>query len=86
MRSEAGMVLDLDQKVAATVKKLKECGLVSPYLRAFVVARVNTLRWIERPPPLEEVLETVRKRLAKFNVERKKPPHLAGAAGPTDDE
>src|SRR5262249_55251655 len=33
----AGMVLDLEEKVAATVTKLKERGLVSPYLRSFVV-------------------------------------------------
>jgi len=29
----ATMVLDLEEKVAAAVKKLKERGLVSPYLR-----------------------------------------------------
>src|SRR6201981_1017305 len=43
----AGMVLDLEEKVAAVVKKLKERGLVSPYLRSFVVARVDPLRWIK---------------------------------------
>lgn len=31
--------------------KLKERGLKSPYLRAFVVARVNPLRWIQGEPP-----------------------------------
>ena len=82
----AGIVLDLDEKVAATVKKLKERGLVSPYLRAFVVARINPLRWIEHAPPLEEVLKTMRERVAKFNVERIKPQDLAGAAGPIDEE
>ena len=82
----AGIVLDLDEKVAATVKKLKERGLVSPYLRAFVVARINPLRWIEHAPPLDEVLKTMRERVAKFNVERIKPQDLAGAAGPSDVE
>ena len=70
----ATLVLDLEEKVAAAVKKLKERGLVSPYLRAFVVARINPLRWIkDEPPPLEEVLKTMRERAAKFNVERIKP-------------
>lgn len=32
----ATMVLDLEERVAAAVKKLKERGLVSPYLRSFV--------------------------------------------------
>lgn len=83
----AAMVLDLEEKVAATVKKLKERGLVSPYLRAFVVARINPLRWIKgEPPPLEEVLKTMRERAAKFNTEKIKPQDLAGAAGPPDEE
>jgi len=83
----ATMVLDLEEKVAAAVKKLKERGLVSPYLRSFVVARINPLRWIKgEPPPLEEVLKTMRERAAKFNVEKIRPQDLAGAAGPPDEE
>src|SRR5947209_6907181 len=82
----ATTVLDLEEKVAAAVKKLKERGLVSPYLRSFVVARINPLRWIKgEPPPLEEVLKTMRERAAKFNVEKIKPQDLAGAAGPPDE-
>jgi ParB family transcriptional regulator, chromosome partitioning protein len=82
----ASMVLDLDQKVAATVQKLKERGLVSPYLRAFVVARINPLRWMKEEPVLEDLLKTMRERVAKFNVEKIKPQDLAGAAGPPDEE
>ena len=83
----ASMVLDLEEKVAAVVKKLKERGLVSPYLRSFVVARINPLRWMQGdPPPLEDVLKTMRERVAKFNVENIKPQDLAGAAGPRDEE
>jgi ParB family chromosome partitioning protein len=82
----AAMVLDLEERVAAVVKKLKERGLVSPYLRSFVVARINPLRWIKNePPPLEDVLKTMRERATKFNVERIKPQDLAGAAGPPDE-
>src|SRR5215510_4070501 len=78
----ASLVLDLDEKVAAAVAKLKERGLVSPYLRAFVVARINPLRWIKgEPPPLEEVLRTMRERAAKFNVEKIKPQDLSAAGG-----
>jgi ParB family transcriptional regulator, chromosome partitioning protein len=74
----ASLVLDLEEKVAAVVKKLKECGLVSPYLRSFVMARINTLGWIKgEPPPFEDVLKTIRERVAKFNVEKIKPQDLA---------
>ena len=83
----ATMVLELEDKVAAAVKKLKERGLVSPYLRSFVVARINPLRWITgEPPPPDEVLKTMRERATKFNVEKIKPQDLAGAAGPPDEE
>ena len=83
----ATTVLDLEEKVAAAVKKLKERGLVSPYLRSFVVARINPLRWIKgEPPSFEEVFKTMRERAAKFNVEKIKPQDLAGTGGPPDDE
>jgi ParB family chromosome partitioning protein len=82
----ATLVLDLEEKVAGAVKKLKERGLVSPYLRSFVVARINPLRWMkDEPPPLENVLKTMRERATKFNVEKVKPQDLAGAAGPPDE-
>jgi ParB family chromosome partitioning protein len=83
----ATMVLDLEEKVAAVVKKLKDRGLVSPYLRSFVVARINPLRWIKGdPPPLAEVFKTMQERVAKFNVEKVRPQDLAGTAGPPDDQ
>jgi hypothetical protein len=58
------LVLDLDEKVAATVGKLKERSPVSAYLRAFVMARINPLRWIQEPAPLDELLKTIRERVA----------------------
>ena len=83
----AALVLDLEEKVAAAVSRLKERGLVSPYLRSFVVARINPLRWIKGEfPPIEDVLKTMRERAARFNVEKIRPQDLAGAAGPPDSE
>jgi ParB family chromosome partitioning protein len=82
----AAMLMDLDERVTAVVAKLKERGFVSPYLRAFVVGRINPLRWIQGdPPPLEEVLKTMRDRAAKFNTERIKQEDLASAGGAPDD-
>src|SRR5262249_12248538 len=83
----AAMVLDLAEKIAGVGKELKERGLVRPYLRSFVVARINPLRWIkDGPPPLEEVLKTMRERVSKFNVEKIRLQDLAGAGGPPDEE
>ena len=83
----AGLVLELEEKVAAAVARLKERGLTSPYLRSFVVARINPLRWVQgEPPPLEEVLKTMRDRAAKFNTDKIKQEDLAGAGGAPDDD
>jgi ParB family chromosome partitioning protein len=83
----AEMVLDLEEKVGDVVKRLKEHGLTSPYLRTFVVARINPLRWIKgEPPPLEEVLKTMRDRAVKFNVDKIRQEDLASMAGGPAEE
>src|SRR3989440_1857268 len=83
----AEMLIELDARVAEVIAKLKARGFVSPYLRAFVVARINPLRWIQgEPPPLEEVLKTMRERAAKFNTEKIKQEDLASAGGAPDTE
>ncbi|HXF67031.1 MAG TPA: ParB N-terminal domain-containing protein [Burkholderiales bacterium] len=83
----AGQVFRLDELVGEAVAKLRARGLVSPYLRSFVVARVNPLRWIKgEPPPLEEVLATMRERAARFNADRIRQEDLALAGGAPDEE
>jgi ParB family chromosome partitioning protein len=75
----------VDREVAWQILALNT-EKVSPYLRSFVVARINPLRWIKGdPPPLEDMLKTMRERAAKFNVANIKPQDLAGATGPPDE-
>jgi ParB family transcriptional regulator, chromosome partitioning protein len=82
----AAMLQELDEKVGEVVKKLKERGFVSPYLRAFVVARINPLRFMQgEPPALEELLKTMTQRAAKFNTDKVKQEDLAGAAGAPEE-
>jgi len=84
---QAQMLLELDERVAAVITRLKARGFVSPYLRAFVIARINPLRWIKgEPPPLEEVLRTMRERAGKFNTDKVKQEDLAGAGGAPDEQ
>jgi ParB family chromosome partitioning protein len=83
----AGMLMELEERVAEAVAKLKGRGFVSPYLRAFVVARINPLRWTKgEPPALVEVLKTMRERAAKFNVDKVKQEDLASAGGAPDEQ
>jgi ParB family chromosome partitioning protein len=85
--SLADAVLDLEAKVAAAIARLKERGLTSPYLRSFVVSRINPLRWIQgEMPPAEKVIGQMRDRAAKFNAERVKQEDLARMAGGVPDE
>ncbi|MDB4943099.1 MAG: hypothetical protein JWP97_2633 [Labilithrix sp.] len=83
----AELTLEVEEKVVAAVAKLREKGLVSPYLRSFVVARINPLRWIQGDlPPAEKVLTTMRDRAAKFNAGTVRQEDLAKMGGGVPDE
>lgn len=83
----ATLTLEVEEKVVAAVAKLREQGLVSPYLRSFVVARINPLRWIkDEVPPAEKVLTTMRDRAAKFNATNVRQEDLAKMGGGVPDE
>jgi ParB family chromosome partitioning protein len=83
----AAAVLDLEGKVAAAVARLKERGLTSPYLRSFVVARINPLRWIKGDlPSAGDVIAQMASRAARFNVERVKQEDLARMGGAPDED
>jgi ParB family chromosome partitioning protein len=83
----ADMVLDLEEMVVAAVTKLRERGLTSPYLRSFVVSRINPLRWIKGElPSAEKIIAQMRDRAGKFNAERVKQEDLARMGGGVPDE
>ncbi|MBX3260650.1 MAG: chromosome partitioning protein ParB [Labilithrix sp.] len=83
----AALTLEVEENVAAAVAKLRAKGLVSPYLRSFVVARINPLRWIQGElPPAEKVLVTMRDRAAKFNADKVKQDDLARMGGGVPDD
>jgi ParB family chromosome partitioning protein len=59
----ARLVLELDDAVSEAVERLKERGFQSPYLKAFVVARVNPLRFMKgSAPPLDDLFAQMTKR------------------------
>ncbi|MEY2934454.1 MAG: hypothetical protein RL033_5203, partial [Pseudomonadota bacterium] len=67
----ADLILALDDAVSEAVAKLKEKGLQSPYLKNFVVARVNPLRFIKGDlPSFDELLDTMTSRAQKLNVDK----------------
>ncbi len=59
----AKVVLAFDDAVSEAVARLKERGFESPYLKPFVVARVNPLRFMKgAAPPFDALFEQMTKR------------------------
>jgi len=82
----ADMILSLDEKVAEVVQKLKAKGFVSPYLKTFVVARSNPLRFMKEAPELEDLIKTIRGKVERFNVDKIKQSDIVASGGPPDDD
>ena len=80
-------ILKLDDAVSAAVDKLKAKGLTSPYLRSFVVARVNYTRFSKATSfDFDEALDKIIASAQKFNVDRIKQEDVARAGGGPPDE
>ncbi len=76
----------MDDAVIAAVNALKERGFESPYLKTFVVARINPLRFKRKVSA--DVDETIEKMLAsaqRFDPSKVRPDQLARASGPPED-
>src|SRR5438445_2983133 len=83
----AAMVLQLDDAVAEAVEKLKARGFTSPYLKAFVVARINPLRFMKGSvPPFDELLATMTKRARGMDPAKIRTEDVARSGGPADAE
>jgi ParB family chromosome partitioning protein len=85
-RARATALLDLDALVAAAVKDLKARGLESPYLKAFVIARLNPLRFKRgaKADP-DDIIEQMTAAAKKFDAGKVKPGQIAAAGGPPDE-
>ena len=80
-------ILKLDEAVSAVVERLKARGLTSPYLRSFVVARVNYTRFSKADSfDFDEALDKITASASKFNVDRIKQEDVAKAGGGPPDE
>jgi len=91
--SWASRIQAIDERVTALTKELQKRGFRSPYLRAFVVARINPVRWVqakkaEKKPlmPLGEALTRMAASVRQFDVASVKTTDLAmiAALSPAD--
>jgi ParB family chromosome partitioning protein len=84
----ARKLLGLDDAIIKQVEILKAKGLTSPYLKSFVVARVNPLRFRPKDaPPLsfDDALDRMMQAAAKFNPDKIKMDDLAKSGGAPDE-
>lgn len=81
-RARAAKLLELNEHVNEAVKKLKEKGLESPYLKAFVVSRINHLRFVkDKHPDFDDSVDKILGAARRFNVANVKSDQVARSGG-----
>jgi ParB family chromosome partitioning protein len=85
-QERASRVLELDQAVSEAMKRLKDRGFDSPYLRPFVVARINPLRFKRGGnPDVDETIDTMLAAARRFDAGRVRADQLARAGGAPEE-
>jgi ParB family transcriptional regulator, chromosome partitioning protein len=87
-RERARAVMDLDSTVVEKVEALRAKGLTSPYLKSFVVARINPLRFRPKdaaPLNFDEVIDRMTRAAEKLNVDKVKIQDLAKSGGAPEE-
>jgi ParB family chromosome partitioning protein len=85
-RHHADRLLELSEAVNEAIKRLKERGFDSPYLRAFVVARINPLRFTRRTTAdFDETIDKMVASARKFDAGKVKADQVARTGGPVDE-
>ncbi len=78
----AAQLLELDDAVNTAVQKLKDRGFKSPYLKAFVVARINPLRFKRgSAADFDETIDKMLSAAKRFDATKVKADQLASAGG-----
>jgi len=84
-RERAARILELDSAVTEAMKKLKERGFDSPYLRPFVIARINPIRFKRSAADTDEVIDTMLASARKFDAGRVRADQVAKAGGAPEE-
>jgi ParB family chromosome partitioning protein len=84
----ANRLLELDETVAGVVADLKKRGFESPYLKAFVLARINPLRFTLKrgqKADFDKTIDTMLAGARKFDAAKIRADQVARASGPPDE-
>jgi len=85
-RERAARLLELDAAIGEAVTQLKARGLESPYLKAFVLARINPLRFRRgATADPDDIIAQMLASARKFDAGKVKADQVARAGGPPDE-
>ena len=84
-RERAARILELDAAVTEAMQALKARGFESPYLRPFVVARINPIRFKRGAADADEVIDTMLASVRKFDAGRVRADQVAKAGGAPEE-
>lgn len=86
-RERAAKVMELNDAVNSAIASLKARGMESPYLRAFVVARINPIRFQRKSiPDFDETIDKMIASAKKFDASKIKADQVARTGGPPTEE
>jgi len=84
-KQRAKQLLELDELVIARVAELKEAGFQSSYLKGFVVARINPLRFKKAKKgedfDFDETIAKMKDKAEAFDISKVKETDIAASAG-----
>jgi ParB family chromosome partitioning protein len=84
--ARAARLTELEEAVSAAIKALQAKGFQSPYLRAFVVARINPLRFQKGvKASFDSTIEKMIASARKFKPESVRADQLARTGGPPEE-
>ena len=83
MREERALaLLSLDDQVLAIVKKLQARGFKSPYLKVFVISRINPIRFSKALSfDFDDVLSKMEAAAGRFNIDKVREEDVARSGG-----
>ncbi len=84
-RQRAAKMLELNDAVTAAVASLKSRGFESPYLRAFVVARLNPLRFKRGEADFDETIDKMLSGAHRFDSAKIRADQVARSGGPPEE-
>jgi len=84
-RERAQQLLALDEAVNAAVAALKAHGFQSPYLKAFVVGRINYLRFKKGKAEFDDTIAKLIAAAQKFDAAKVKPGQITASGGPPEE-